>query len=80
MSKWKNGLNTNQVARKLLRSYIVRCHKSISNDFPEVTDYSAEESADYLLHLKDTGRIDIALNNISDTEIGCKITEIKQSE
>lgn len=36
----------------------------------------AEETADYLLHLMDTGRIDIKLSNEDNNLIGCRITEL----
>ena len=34
-------------------------------------------AADFLLHLRDSGRIDITLFNESPSAIGCKITELK---
>ena len=37
---------------------------------------SAEDSADFLLHLQDTGRINIQLNRKEGSRIGCKITEL----
>ena len=76
MSMWKNGMNTEQVARKVLRSYLVRCHRIISDDYPEISNMSPDGSADYLLHLKDTGRIDITLYNKALDQVGCKIREL----
>ena len=80
MAVWKDGMTTEQVARKVLRSYLVRCHHIISEDYPETAEMSAEGSADYLLHLQDTGRIDIALYNKGSDGIGCRITERGQQE
>ena len=72
---WKDGLTDDQVARKLLRSYLIRCHSIISREYPEIAHTPPVESADYLLHLKDTGRIEITLYSKSGNSIGCKITE-----
>jgi len=41
---------------------------------------SAEDSADFLLHLQDTGRIDIQLNNKDGDRIGCEISELRQQD
>jgi hypothetical protein len=78
MPVWKDGMTTEQVARKTLRSYLVRCHSLISEDYPEIAGMSAVDSADFLLHLQDTGRIDIKLNNKDGDRIRCEITELRQ--
>jgi hypothetical protein len=78
MPVWKDGMTTEQVARKVIRSYLVRCHSLVSEDYPEIAGMSAEGSADFLLHLQDTGRIDIKLNNKDGNRIGCEITELRQ--
>ncbi len=76
MAVWKDGKTNEQVARKVLRSYLVRCHHLIREDYPEIADMSAEGSADFLLHLQDTGRIDIKLYDQGSDRIGCRITEL----
>ena len=78
MGIWKNEMTTQQVTRKVLRSYLVRCHRLISEEYPEIANMAADRSADYLLHLQDTGRIDITLYNKSDGRIGCAITEMDE--
>ena len=78
MGIWKDGLTTEQVARNVLRSYLVRCHRIISEDYPEIVNMPADQSAGYLLHLKDTGRIDITLNEKGNGCIGCTITELDE--
>lgn len=78
MSMEKDEITTEQIARKVLRSYLVRCHSLIREDYPEIARMSAEDSADFLLHLQDTGRIDIKLNNKDRERIGCEITELRQ--
>ena len=65
---------------KVLRSYLIRCHRIMSEDYPEIANMSAEGSADYLLHLQDTGRIDITLYNKGSDCIGCRITELGKKE
>jgi hypothetical protein len=65
-----------QAARELLRDYLIRCHRSIAKDFPEVATMDPVNASDYLLHLKDTGRVQIELYNKTPTLIGCRITEI----
>jgi len=76
MGTWKDAVTTEQVARKALRGYLVRCHRLISEEYPEIANMPADRSADYLLHLKDTGRIDITLYNTSNGRIECTITEL----
>jgi hypothetical protein len=77
---WKDGMSTEQVLRSVLRSYLIRCHRSVSENYPEVANMTPERSADFLLHLRDTGRIDIKLKNKSGNLIGCKITELPQPD
>jgi hypothetical protein len=67
---------TEPAAREVLRRYLIRCHSSIAEDFPEVAAMNPVNAADYLLHLKDTGRVQIELYNKTPTLIGCRITEL----
>ena len=76
MAAWKNGKTTEQVAAKVLRSYLIRCHRIISDDYPDVANMDPTNAADFLLHLRNTGRIEITLYNESPTSIGCKIIEL----
>ena len=76
ISMWKNELTTEQVARTVLRNYLVRCHRIISDDYPEIANMSPEDSADFLLHLQDSGRICINLHKKGSNLIACKITEL----
>ena len=72
----KPGMTTEQIARKVLRSYLVRCHHIITDDYPEISNMSADGSADYLLHLQDTGRIHITLYKKDGNRLACKITDL----
>ena len=80
MGIWKDGMTPDQVARKVLRSYLVRCHRLISEEYPAIASMPADRSADYLLHLQDTGRIDSRLYSKSNGLIGCKITELDEKK
>ncbi len=80
MGDWKDGKSTEQVARDVLRSYLVRCHGGISRQYPEVENMDPANAAEFLLHLHDTGRINIQLYNQGLTSIGCKITELHSEE
>jgi hypothetical protein len=80
MAKWKDGKTTEQVARDLLRDYLIRCHRIISEEYPEVQNMEPVNAADYLLHLRDTGRIDIRLYKKSAEVIGCRITELQPEQ
>lgn len=71
---WKDGKTLEQVASDVLRSYLVRCHRIVAAEYPEVAGMTAEHSADYLMHLRETGRITIGLYNKDANRIGCKIT------
>ena len=62
-------------ATKLLRKYLVSCHKNISADFLEIEDMPPENAADYLIHLRDTGRISITLDTV-DERIVCQIEDL----
>ena len=80
MGIWKDGKTTEEVAEEVLRNYLIRCHRIISKDYPEIANLNPTEAADYLLCLRNTGRIAIKLYNKSPREIGCKITELRANE
>jgi hypothetical protein len=77
MGDWKDGKSTDQVARDVLRSYLIRCHRTISRQYPEVASMDPVNAADFLLHLRDTGRINIQLQGEGSASIGCSITEVR---
>ena len=62
-------------AQTVLRSYLIRCHKSISADFPEIEEMPPENAADYLIHLRDTGRIAITMDTV-EGNIVCQIEDL----
>ena len=77
MAKWKDGKTTEQASRELLRNYLIRCHRIVSKEYPEVANMEPANAADFLLHLQDTKRIDIQLYSKSSERIGCRITELQ---
>jgi hypothetical protein len=78
--EWKNGKTTEQVAREVLRNYLIRCHRTISTDYPEVANMEPADAADYLLHLQDTGRIAIQLYAKSSAKMACRITDLQPNQ
>jgi len=72
---FKNGMTDSQVVEKVLRSYLIRCHRIVSDEYPEIKGMEPEKAADFLLHLRRTGRIDIQLYMQDENRIGCRIME-----
>ena len=80
MAVWKDGGTEEGVLRETLRNYLIRCHRTIAKDYPEVENMEPVNAADFLLHLRDTGRIDIQLYHKSPERIGCRITELQPEQ
>ena len=64
-------------AKKILRNHLIRCHRSTSADYPEIEEMPPENAADYLIHLRDTGRISITLDTVDD-RIVCHIEDMNR--
>lgn len=63
-------------ARTALRRYLIRCHKAISAGYPEIANMAPENAADYLIHLRDIGKITLTLETV-----GCQIVcQIKDTD
>jgi hypothetical protein len=77
--KLKDGMTTEALAEKLIRSYLIRCHRRVSKDFPEISGMDPTHAADFLMHLRKTGRITITLFNDGPTNIGCKIVDLNSA-
>ena len=66
-----------QKAERVLRSYLIRCHSIISDDYPEIAGMAPANAADYLLHLQRTGRIRIELmTRDTSSVIECRIVSL----
>lgn len=59
-----------------LREYLIFSHSVLSVNFPEVAGLDPVKAADFLIHLRKTGRIRIELFNESPARIGCRIIEL----
>ena len=75
MAAWKGGKTSEEALTELLRKFLIRCHRVISKEYPEIANMEPAKAADYLLHLRKTGRIRIELYNKTSTEIGCRILD-----
>ncbi|MDP2924297.1 MAG: hypothetical protein Q8O30_11385 [Candidatus Omnitrophota bacterium] len=76
MSIFKNNMSVEEVADKILRDYLIRCHHVISKNYQEIKDMEPENAANFLMHLRKMGKIDIKLKCI-DNRISCKIIDKK---
>ena len=74
--KWKDNKTEDQALEDVLRKYLIRCHTIISKDYPEIAGMDPVNAADFLIHLRNTGRIQIELFNETPTLIGCRIVEL----
>ncbi len=70
-----NEETTQERARTVLRNYLIRCHKTVSAEYPEIANMPPENAADYLIHLRDTGRITITLDMIGG-QVECQIETV----
>ena len=66
-------------AQTVLRSYLIRCHKTISADYPEIANMPPENAADYLIHLRDNGRITITLDTVG-SQVECQIENLDRQQ
>ena len=62
-----------------LRRYLIRCHKAISADYPEIANMAPENAADYLIHLRDTGKITMTLDTVG-SQIVCQIEDTDRQQ
>jgi len=74
MGAFKNNMSLEEAADEVLRDYLVRCHHIISKDYQKIKDMKPENAANFLMHLRKTGKISIKLKCI-DNRIHCKIIE-----
>ena len=56
-----------------LRATLIANYAEICRDFPEFTDYSPEEAADYLLQLQLAGKVRIRVFTKKSGETGCSV-------
>jgi len=77
--RWKDGMTDEQVRERVLRDYLIRCHRLISKDYPSIANMDPTSAADYLLDLRKKGKIQITLFRKSASHIGCRIVGLDQA-
>ena len=55
--KFKDGQTLEQVTEKLIRDYLLRCYSNISKQYVPIAEMTPEEGVDYLLKLKNDGKV-----------------------
>ena len=53
-------------AEVVLRKHLFRCFKDVVKEFPDISDMPKEEAVDYLLKLRQEGKVIIKLNTVDD--------------
>ena len=53
-------------AEIILRKHLFRCFKDVVKEFPDISDMPKEEAVDYLLKLRQEGKVLIKLNTVDD--------------
>jgi predicted metal-dependent peptidase len=79
MESTMNEETIEEKARTVLRKYLKRCHKTISADYPEIANMPPENAADYLIHLRDTGKIIITLDTVG-SQVECQIENLDRQQ
>ena len=59
-------LELKKIAEIVLRNHLLRCFKDIVKEFPDIGDMPKEEAVDYLLELRQEGKVMIKLNTVGD--------------
>ena len=55
-----------ELAEIILRNHLLRCFKDVVKEFPDISDMPKEEAVNYLLKLRQEGKIIIKLNTVDD--------------
>lgn len=76
MAAWTDGKTLDTVADGLLRKNLEQCYEAISRAYPEFADLEPAKAAEYLIHLRNTGRVRIELFNETPALIGCRIVDL----
>jgi len=72
----KDNVLDDKATDAALREYLIGAHPALSVNYPEVAGLDPVNAADFLLHLRKTGRIRIELFNESPSRLGCRIIEL----
>jgi len=53
-------------AEAILRNHLLRCYSDVVKEFPDIKNMPKEEVVDYLLKLREEGKVKITLNTVDD--------------
>ena len=53
-------------AEAILRNYLLRCYNDFVKEFPDIKNMPKEEAVDYLLKLREEGKVKITLNTVDN--------------
>ncbi len=53
-------------AEAILRNYLLRCYNDVVKEFPDIKNMPKEEAVDYLLKLREEGKVKITLNTVDN--------------
>lgn len=80
MAAWTDEKTLDTVADGLLRKNLVQCYEAIGRAYPEFSNLEPAKAADYLIYLRNTGRIRIELFNEAPALVGCRIIDLDPVE
>jgi len=53
-------------AEAILRNHLLRCFNDVVKEFPDIKNMPKEEAVDYLLKLREEGKVKITLNTVDN--------------
>ena len=78
MLKLKDGQTPNQAAENIVRNYLLNCYSTVSKQYLPIADMKPKEGVDYLLKLKQAGKIEIEFKTVGELLV-CSITPTDQN-
>ncbi len=53
-------------AEVILRNHLLRCYNDVVKEFPDIKNMPKKEAVDYLLKLREEGKVKITLNTVDN--------------
>jgi len=53
-------------AATILRNHLLRCYNDVVKEFPDIKNMPKEKAVDYLLKLREEGKVKITLNTVDN--------------
>jgi len=50
----------------ILRNHLLRCYNDVVKEFPDIKNMPKEDAVDYLLKLREEGKVKITLNTVDN--------------